>query len=520
MHLPQPTTVGHIISENARRSPDRTAIVFDGRRVGFSEFAERAKRLASALEQRGMRRQDRIAVMAMNCVEFLEAYGACELTGFIAATVNWRLAAPEVAWITQDAAPRCLIFEAQYASLIDRIRSQLASVERYVCIGGGVPWAEDYEAVVASGSPSGPTQVSRPEDIAYLIYTSGTTGRPKGCMLGHAEVVFLAQQLGSELGVTPGDRELIVMPLFHVGAKWMQLAFHLRAAPAVLQRQFDPASIPRLVERERITLLHVAPTMFQALIEHPAVRQHDLSTLDTILYAAAPMPSKLLEAGIAMFGEIFVQQWGQTEGCGTTLHRHHHKLDGTARERVRLTSIGQPNWGTEIRIVDEAGNDCPVGMAGEIAYRTAGMFRGYWNNSAATLETLVDGWCRSGDLGRTDEEGFVYLVDRKKDMIISGGENIYSREVEEAVVTHPAVSEVAVIGVPDEKWGEAVCAVVVLRGKCTASADEIIEHCKASIASYKKPKRVVFVDVLPKLPSGKISKNELRKKYEGNEDPT
>jgi acyl-CoA synthetase (AMP-forming)/AMP-acid ligase II len=252
----------------------------------------------------------------------------------------------------------------------------------------------------------------------------------------------------------------------------------------------------------------------QTLLESPAIEQGaDISSLRMIVYAAAPMPIPVLKKGLKMLGPVFQHQFGQTEGIGTTLLAHQHRPDGTDRDREILTSVGQVSPRVSVRIVDDNGEDLAVGEVGEILLTSPGVMKGYWNNTAATIETLRDGWVHTGDVGRLDSEGYLYLVDRKKDMIISGGENIYSREVEEAVITHDAVSEVAVIGVPDEKWGEAVKAVVVLRAGRTASADDLIDHCRTLIASYKRPRHVEFVDEIVKLPSGKIDKVRLRKLY-------
>ena len=353
----------------------------------------------------------------------------------------------------------------------------------------------------------------RPEDIAFLIYTSGTTGRPKGVMLTHAGQVAAAEILGSDQRNCPADRLLIMMPLFHIGAKIIQLAQHWRAGTVVVQRGFDAKAVLDTIAAERITVTHMAPTMVQSLLDDPAIETADTASLRMIVYAAAPMPIPVLKRGLKLLGPVFQQQFGQTEGIGTTLLAHQHRPDGSARDREILTSVGQVSPRVGVRIVDEQGADLPTGAVGEILLTSPGVMKGYWNNTAATLETLRDGWVHTGDVGRLDDEGYLYLVDRKKDMIISGGENIYSREVEEAVVTHAAVSEVAVIGVADAKWGEAVMAVVVAKPGTTPTAAEIIDHCRTLIASYKKPGHVVFVDEIVKLPSGKIDKVRLRRLY-------
>jgi acyl-CoA synthetase (AMP-forming)/AMP-acid ligase II len=287
----------------------------------------------------------------------------------------------------------------------------------------------------------------------------------------------------------------------------------VRGGTNYLYRQFEPDEIIAGIQRHKLTFILLAPTMVQMLLDSPAIENADLTSVRTLMYSAAPMPSTVLRKAIDVFdGCGFVNLFGQTEICMFCLSSEQHRPNGSEQERKQLTSVGQPYPNLQAKILDDDGNECPEGVAGEIVARSGAMFRGYWNNSKATVETLRDGWVHSGDMGRI-ENGFLYLVDRKKDMIISGGENIYSREVEEAVIQHPAISECAVIGQPDPKWGENVCAIVTLKPGASVSEDELIEHCKNLIASYKKPKRVIVVESLPKLVTGKINKLALRASY-------
>ncbi len=476
-------------------------------------FTTEFSRLASALRRLGLKRQDRVGILSQNSLEFQEVYGACEISGFICATVNWRLAIPEMVYIINDGSPKVMIFEAAYAETVAAMKDQLKTVEHYICVDGPVDFASGYEDLVGSGDPTGVPFRPTPDDVAFLIYTSGTTGRPKGVMLSQGGQIAAAEILGSDQRNSPADRLLIMMPLFHIGAKIIQLAQHWRAGTVVVQKGFDAQAILDCIARERITVTHMAPTMIQSLLDSPAIGSTDTSSLRMIVYAAAPMPIPVLKRGLKILGPVFQQQFGQTEGIGTTLLAHQHQPDGTDRDREILTSVGQASPRVNVRIIDDNGDEVPTGSVGEILLTSPGVMKGYWNNTAATIETLRDGWVHTGDVGKLDHEGYLYLVDRKKDMIISGGENIYSREVEEAVVTHEAVSEVAVIGVADEKWGEAVMAVVVLKPGATASAEEIVEHSRTMIASYKKPRHVTFVEEIVKLPSGKIDKVRLRQLY-------
>ena len=507
-------TLGDILRNNAYKFPDENAFTFGDLRVSFREHHDRAQRLASAIHATGVRCQDRISVLSQNTREFLEIYAAGELAGFIVATVNFRLAPPEMAYILTDATPRILFFEAAFAATVEQIKAGLPHIETYVCFGGETPgWALSYDDFLASGDPAGAPSLPLPDDIMHLIYTSGTTGRPKGVMRSHRGEIAVAQLMATELGMIVSDRVQLMMPVFHVGSRFLQLGAHLRGASVVWHHTFKPAEIVETIAREKITMTHMAPTMVQAVLSVPGIEEADLSSLHTICYSAAPMPVPLLRKGLKLLGPVFLQLYGMTEGGGTTLHKRQHKPDGTPQDLKRLGSIGQAAPTVDIRIIDEHGGDMPAGQPGEIVTRTATHMAGYWNNSAATIAALRNGWYHTGDLGYLDEEGFLYLVDRKKDMIISGGENIYSREVEEALATHPAVHDVAVIGVKDDYWGETVRAIAVLGQGQTVDEASLIEHCKSQIASYKKPKSVVFVDDLPRLPSGKINKVVLRQLY-------
>jgi acyl-CoA synthetase (AMP-forming)/AMP-acid ligase II len=507
-------TLGDILRNNAYKFPDGVAYSYRGHVVTFAEHLHRGNRLASALWRHGLRRQDRVSILSQNTIEFMESYAACELAGYITATVNWRLAPPEISYILHDSTPRVLIFEAQYATMIEEIRENLPFIERFLCFGGVVPdWAADYETFLAGGDAAGAPTRPLPDEIMHLIYTSGTTGRPKGVMRTHRADIATAILEATELGLIVSDKLQLMMPVFHVGARWLQMSVHIRAGSVVLHHDFKPAEIVATIARERVTVTHMAPTMVQAVLNVPGIEEMDLSSLHTICYSAAPMPVPLLKRGLKLLGPIFLQVYGMTEGGGTTLHKRQHKLDGTPEEVKRLGSIGQAAPNVDIRIIDDVGSEVPVGQPGEILTRTATHMLGYWNNTAATIASLRDGWYHTGDVGYLDDEGFLYLVDRKKDMIISGGENIYSREVEEAIASHPAVMDVSVIGVKDDYWGETVRAICVLNGGQTVTEIGLIDHTKTLIAGYKKPKSVVFVDDLPRLPSGKINKVALRQMY-------
>lgn len=506
--------MGDILVRNARLYPDKIGYVFEGRERTHQAHLARCCRLANALAQRGLGRQARVAILAQNCIEYVETFGAGELSGFITVNLNWRLAVPELRTILEDCQPEVLIFEARFAAQAEAIGDLLVGQARRIAIGAGPGWAESYEEVLAGGPDTLPAMRARPDDTAYLIYTSGTTGKPKGVMVGHAGFLHAARAISLECNVRQTDRMLIVMPLFHIGGKSLMSGWVTRGATIYLERSFDVDAILERIEAERITCAHFAPAMIHSLLDAPGLDRRDLSSLRFICYASAPMNVTLLRRAMGRFGPILAQIYGLTESVNATiLHQHQHVLDGPDEQTRRLASAGQPFLGAEIRVVGDDGADCAAGDIGHILLRDGALMQGYWNNHVVTREVIRDGWFHTGDMGFVDREGFLFVADRKKDMIVSGGENIYSREVEEALLTHPAVEHVAVIGVPDERWGETVKACVVLRAGIGATAEELIEHCRGSIASYKKPKSVDFLGELPRLFNGKVDKKALRAPY-------
>jgi acyl-CoA synthetase (AMP-forming)/AMP-acid ligase II len=511
-------TLGDLVERNATCHRDEVAFDDGTRQLTHGAFFDRVRRLAHGLQVRGCQPQSRVAMLAMNRIEYFEFYGACEWAGFMATTVNYRLAPAEMRTQLASADPVVMLFEQEFEDIISQLRASLPGVSSWICIGPGVGGAEAYEDVLAAADPQAACQRAGEDDIAHLIFTSGTTGQPKGCMISHRDSVNKGQMHAAEMGISPADRVLLTMPYFHVGAKGIQIGAAWRAARVIVHRSFDVARVLDTIEQQKVTLLHLAPTMVQMLLEHPEVETRDLSSVRVICYSAAPMPINVLRKGLALMGNVFHQAYGQTEGAVSVLLRSQHRPDGDERERRWLQSVGQPIVGTQVRICDDEGRDVEPGQVGEIVYRGGTTFSGYWNDTAATLRTLRGGWVHSGDVGRFDEDGFLYLVDRKKDMIVSGGENIYSREVEQALVQHSAVSEAAVIGVPDDKWGESVRAIVVLRVGARASEAELIAHCRTLIASYKKPRSVRFVPELAKLHNGKVDKKLLRQRHGSGAD--
>lgn len=498
--------LGELILRNARLRGDDPAIVFEGRTLTHRAFAERALRLVDAFARAGIGRGDRVAIVAQNCPEYLECYAAGELGGWTTVTVNYRLAAPEVAYILGDSKPKAVIVEEAFRHLL--LPEALNGVDLVVSIGGS---ENDYESVVQSGEPRTPPAVL-PEDVAYLIYTSGTTGRPKGVMLTHRGQLSATRISALEGTIRPTDRLGLVMPLYHIGGRIQTSAHQLMGCTIVMHRAFRPAEYLQSITENRVTTILLAPTMLADMLDGGGFDRAGLPLLHTINYSAAPMPEQLLRRGIAAFGPIFVQLYGMTEtgAPGCVLHAYQHVLDGPERLVRRLRSAGQPMVGCDVRVVREDGSDAEPGEPGEIVIGSDTVMAGYWNNHVATAATLRGGYVHTGDVGERDEDGFIYVVDRLKDMIVSGGENIYSREVENALMSHPGVLDAAVVGGPDPRWGETVVAFIVKRPGHDVLADELVEHCRVTIAPYKRPRDVRFIDALPKLPNGKVEKFKLR----------
>ena len=505
-------TVADLIDRNAGWFPGNEAFVMEEHRVTYAEYAERCRRLGSSLYRRGLLRQERVGVLSTNSIEYFEIYGACELSGYIAAVYNFRCAPPELAYLLKDSAPLIVFFASEFAGVIDAIRGDFPHIS-WVCIDGeGPEWSETYAELVASGDASGAPIRPREEEIAALFYTSGTTGYPKGVPWTHRAALAMAKLVGRQIG--QGSKVLQYTPAYHVGGKGYPLgAFWLAGTVVMDQAGFDPGRFLKIIERERITFTFMVPPMIRACLDYLSEHDCDVSSLRGVVAASTAIPADLLKRAVGTFGPVFYTAYGSSEaGDISCMLRHELRPSGTKEEIKRIGSVGHFHPEIEGIILDDKLQPCPRGEVGEVCVRTP-VFSGYWNNTIATIEATRSGWLHTGDLGYLDEEGFLYLVDRKKDMIISGGENIYSREVEEALNRHPAVREVAVIGVPDEKWGEAVKAIVALQPGQEVSKDDLASFCESRIAKFKCPRSFEFLDALPLLGPGKIDKTNLRKQF-------
>ena len=508
--------LGHIIHKHAQERPDEVAIVYDGRSVTFAGYNAHVNRLISAFDAFGVGAGERVAILSKNNAAYLKVYGACEKGGRIAVPMNWRLAASEAAFLLNDSGARILFFEEEFWPAVESIRHEAPSMEQLVCIDGDLPGCHGYTELIANHADREPPVSPSDDDIAWIMYTSGTTGRPKGAMLTHGAQWARTSFIIDLLQYTERDATLHVMPFFHIGGRVFSLNHFVAGGKNVILRRFDARRTLELIERERVTTLHIVPTMLALLLDEPDYDEFDLGTLRLVLYAGGPMPVELLRRAITKMGPIFCQGFGQTESGPTItqLLPHEHVLDGDPALVARLGSCGKAVAGVQVRLVDDQDRDVPLGTVGEAIVKSDFIMRGYWNNPEETAKVLRGGWLRTGDMLRQDADGYYYVVDRKKDMIISGGENIYAREVEETIYGHPAVQEAAVIGVPDEKWGEAVKACVVLRnGSAPPSEDDLVNYCRERLARFKAPKSVDFLTSLPKNASGKILKRDLRQAY-------
>ncbi|MEW6476847.1 MAG: long-chain fatty acid--CoA ligase [Actinomycetota bacterium] len=515
--------LGEILADSARHHPDRIAIVWhDGQeRRTYRQLDDRAAALAAGLvEELKVQPGDRIAVMMSNSPELLETLFAVWKAGATISPLNARLTREEIQYQVNDCEAKVFIVGAEFTEAALGLRDQLG-VEAFVLesesdaqdpgtSGDGLVGLGALRDRHAGKVPPDPGTVDT--DVAWLAYTSGTTGRPKGAMLSHGCLTFVAVSWLADLQrLEPEDVALVAAPLTH-GAGIMALAFVMKAATQVLAHGFDPAKILATIEKEKITHTWMVPTQIRMILDSPALEEADLSTLKTLVYGGAPMYVEDLKEAIRRIGPIFVQLFAQTESpmTGTYMRAQDHVLEGPGSER--LASCGHARSGMEVAILDEQDRRLPPGEVGEICIKGPALMNGYWKQPEATAETLRNGWLHTGDIGRMDEAGYVFIMDRSKDMVISGGLNVYPREIEEVLLRHPAVSQAAVIGVPDPKWGEAVKAVVVADGRGLTEAD-VIAFAGEHLAGYKKPKSVDFVADLPKTTYGKIDKKAIRAPY-------
>jgi long-chain acyl-CoA synthetase len=505
---------------HARRvAGTREAVVCGSTRYTWEEFDQRTDALARGLAGLGIQRGDRVAVLMLNCHRYLELYYACARMGAVIVPLNIRLARPEIVFILNDSESKVLVVDKAFAPHATG-RDTFPTVENIIYIGDEKTpdGMMNYEDVVSKGShmQESVDQAMEDDDLSGLYYTGGTTGRAKGVMLSHKNVVSNAVNVVIAAAYNEKDTYLHAAPMFHLADTASTFAITMVGGRHAFVPMFNPEAVLQVIQQEKVTVTTLVPTMINMLLNHPHVDNYDLSSLRRLTYGAAPMPVELLKKGLAKWGQIFGQGYGLTEAAPllTGLDTWDHIPDGTPEQMQRLSSVGREIPCVEVRVVNVDGEDVQPGEIGEIIARGPNIMLGYWHMPEATAAAIVDGWLHTGDLATVDEANYIYIVDRAKDMIISGGENVYSIEVENALYTHPAVLEAAVIGIPDEHWGEAVHAVVVLKPGMQASAEELINHTRTQIAGYKVPRSIeFFTEALPKIGAGKILKRTLREKY-------
>ena len=510
--------LGDILAVSARTHPDRAAVVWDeGRqRRSYRELNQRADAVATALgDELGVRPHDRVSVMMSNSPELLEALFAVWKAGATVVPLNARYTEEEILYHVGDSEARVLLAGAEFGETLLGLQEKLG-LDSLVLTGGENGHATSLDGLLeryAGRRPESPETAD--DDVAWLAYTSGTTGRPKGAMLTHGNLTFVAVSWLADLQrIEAEDVGLVAAPLTH-GAGMMALAFVMKAATQVILQPsgFDTARFLRMVPEHGVTHTWLVPTQIRMVLDYPDLDGADLSTLKTIVYGGAPMYVEDLKEAIRRIGPVFVQLFAQSESpmTGTYLRPQEHVLEGPGSER--LASCGYARSGTEVSILDDKSGVLPPGEIGEICIRGPAVMKGYWKRPEATAETLRDGWLHTGDIGKMDDQGYVFILDRTKDMLISGGLNVYPREIEEVLLRHAGIGQVAVIGVPDDRWGEAVKAVVVPAAGARLSEAEVIAFAASQLAGYKKPKSVEFVTDLPKTTIGKIDKKALRAPY-------
>jgi long-chain acyl-CoA synthetase len=509
-------TLAAIPGYHARERGDATALSFEGRDTSFAEFDRLTNRVANALLAEGVTKGQRIAYVGKNSDHYFELlFGAAKM-GAVTTPIGWRLSPPEAAYIIEDSEAPLVFVGPEVMDHAATVGTLLTKPPKVIAMEAGGHAHQTFQAWRDAAADSPPGIDIQPDDVAVQLYTSGTTGRPKGAMITHRNILG-----GRQAGISaqmdwntwsPDDVSLVAMPVGHIGGTGWGIVGLMNGCKGVVAREFDPSKVLDFIEQDGISKMFMVPAALQIVVRQPKARQVDYSRLKYMLYGASPIPLDLLRECMEVFGCGFVQQYGMTETCGTIVYLPPEDHDPAGNPRMR--SAGLPMPGVELKILDDAGNPLPPNTTGEVATRSLANTPGYWKLPEATASTIGDdGWLRTGDAGYLDEDGYLFIQDRVKDMIISGAENIYPAEVENAIYGHPDVAEVAVIGVPDERWGEAVKAVVALKAGAGQDPESIIAFARQRIAGFKAPKTVDFIDTLPRNASGKILRRQLREPY-------
>ncbi len=502
--------IGLLLAKRAALSPHMDGIVEveRERRFTFPGVNARCNRIANGLVSLGVRPGDRVALLLMNGVEFVESFFAVAKIGAIVVPLNWRLVASELQFILNDSGATVVVYDEEFRAVVRELNGTGVVASDWIQVGaseGHEPGALAYDEVQADSPDTEPAIGAADDDDLYIMYTSGTTGLPKGVVHTHASALWACFTVALTADVRYRDRYVIVLPLFHVGALTPLTGNVHRGMTSILMRAFDPVRLYETIAREQVSVLLAVPAMLNFMLQVPDLATYDCSSLRWIMSGAAPVPVTLIES-YAKRGIEVHQVYGLTESCGPAC------LISPEDAIAKAGSTGKPFFHTDVRVLDDEGRDVPPGTNGEVVVRGRHVMKGYWNRPDATAEAIRDGWLHTGDIATMDAEGFVYIADRKKDMIISGGENVYPAEIENVILAHPKVREVAVVGQASAKWGETALAVVVKKDP-SLTESEVIEWTRGKLAGYKRPKAVRFVDEIPRNPAGKMLKRVLRERF-------
>jgi acyl-CoA synthetase (AMP-forming)/AMP-acid ligase II len=506
-------TLDDIPAKHARLTPERECLACEGHRLTWRQLDERIDRLANGLRALGIAPGEHVAILSLNNHRYVELYYGAARAGLVVVPLNWRLPPEELAWVVEHSDAVALVSDGAMADAAAQVRALAPGLRGAISLDGpAAPGVTDYEELLQRSSPARHVGPRDEDAMCMLMYTGGTTGRPKGVMISHRNLLTAALGCALAGSIRPTDSTLMVLPLFHI-ALWPVVALHYVGGRVAVLPRLDLAEALETIQRERVTHINVVPTILTFLVGFPDVERFDLSSLRLLTYAGAPITLPLLLDVKQKFPALELSQgYGLTEAASlvSLLDADAHRDAGTELGLRRLRSAGREALTTAVRIVGLDGREAAPEMVGEVHARGANVALGYWKDPQLTASTLRDGWLCTGDLGYLDRDGFLFIVDRKNDLIITGGENVYPRQVEDVVAAHPAVQECAVIGAPDPVWGEAITAVVALRPGAEATAEELVAFCASRLAGYMKPKRVVFVDELPKTPVGKITRRAVR----------
>ncbi|MEM8720134.1 MAG: fatty acid--CoA ligase [Cyanobacteria bacterium P01_G01_bin.39] len=515
IHNDEILTLADLSRTQARKKPHAKALIFKDQAITYQQLDQKSDRLANALLARGIKARTRVAILAQDSPKSYEILFACAKIKAVLVSINWRLAAAEVSYILNDAEVELIFIGSKFHNLINSIEGELTKIETFISLDQTVENHLNYDQWCQQYSTASPEIKISPDDVAIQLYTSGTTGRPKGVQLGHYSFFAVAREWTRQgqnwLNWQQTDKSLLVVPFFHIGGLWWAIRGFVAGAENILLPAFNSIEVLSVIEKYRITKAAMVPAMIQVVLSEPQCPETDFSSLEYVLYGGSPIAESLLRSAMKTFSCDFVQIYGMTEtgNCAVCLPEAAH----TSSNTDLLKSAGKPLTGVEVAIVDNQNNQLAPFQIGEIKINSPANMLGYWKLPEATAKTLIDGWIHTGDAGYLDQEGYIYICDRLKDMICYAGENVYPAEIENILYEHPAIAEVGVIGVPDEDFGESIKAIVVLKSGMQVKALEIINFVRGKLADFKLPRSIEFVQSLPRTPSGKIQKAKLREKY-------